>query len=360
MQELPRGQIIDAVKCVTDPSQTYSLYLPSTYSRDKAWPLLLGFHPGARGKAIVEKYRAAAERYGYIVAGSNNSRNGPWDISQRAVVAMSKDLGDRFAIDPTRLYATGHSGGARVAMQLALGANKLAGVIASSAGYPDSKPRSKVPFAIFGTAGDTDFNYIEMKMLDQPLKSPHRLVIFKGGHTLPPDDVAMEAIEWLELQALKSAIKPKDDALLDRLWTKRLAAAMDPANEPARTVVMLQELAEDFDGLRDVKPQAEAAAKLMSNPATKAALSRQRDVDAAEVRLIDRFAQLEAGLEGYASRNDSLADLRVLLQDVQKKATSANDSAERDSARRVLRVVTLGAAERTNDKDYLALLQKYR
>ena len=30
---------------------------------------------------IVDKYRAAAERFGYSVAGSNNSRNGPWETS---------------------------------------------------------------------------------------------------------------------------------------------------------------------------------------------------------------------------------------------------------------------------------------
>ena len=41
------------------------------------------------------------------------------------------------------LYLTGLSGGARVALQVALGNNNsIAGVIASSAGYPDSKPRA--------------------------------------------------------------------------------------------------------------------------------------------------------------------------------------------------------------------------
>src|SRR6187549_60292 len=130
-QDLPRGQVVPDVKCLGDASQSYALYLPSTYSPDKAWPLLMGFHPGARGIAIVEKYRAAAEKYGYIVAASNNSRNGPWDVSERAIVAMTRDLMTRFSTDQKRLYATGHSGGARVAMQIAL-TNPLAGVIASS------------------------------------------------------------------------------------------------------------------------------------------------------------------------------------------------------------------------------------
>jgi hypothetical protein len=43
-----------------------------------------------------------------------------------------------------------------------------------------------------------------MRLLDRKLTSPHHLAVFSGGHTLPPDDVALEAIEWLELQAMKT------------------------------------------------------------------------------------------------------------------------------------------------------------
>ena len=93
---------------------------------------------------------------------------------------MSSDLGRRFSIDAERVYLTGMSGGARVAMQVALGSNTIAGVIASSAGFPDSQPRRSVPFAVYGTAGTDDFNYVEMRMLDRALTSPHRLAIFLG------------------------------------------------------------------------------------------------------------------------------------------------------------------------------------
>src|SRR5688572_29360846 len=80
-QGLTPGVIHDEIAVADDPSETYALYLPSDYSPDRPWSLLLGFHPGARGRAIVETYRAASERYGYIVAASNTSRNGPWERS---------------------------------------------------------------------------------------------------------------------------------------------------------------------------------------------------------------------------------------------------------------------------------------
>src|SRR5690242_17427451 len=87
-QELQRGVILDDVKCLADPTQSYSLYLPSNYSPDRKWSVMIGFHPGGRGRAIVDKYRAAAEQYGYVIAGSNNSRNGPWSVSMAAIKAM--------------------------------------------------------------------------------------------------------------------------------------------------------------------------------------------------------------------------------------------------------------------------------
>ena len=160
-QELPRGTVIDSVACADNPSQTYALYLPSSYSPARQWNVLIGFHPAARGRAMVDLYRAAAEQYGYIVAGSNNSRNGPMAVSGQAVSAMSADLGRRFSIAADRVYLTGMSGGARVALQVALvDGNNIAGVIASSAGYPDSRRRTTLRFPLFATAGSEDFNYM--------------------------------------------------------------------------------------------------------------------------------------------------------------------------------------------------------
>jgi poly(3-hydroxybutyrate) depolymerase len=144
--ELPHGAVIERVECMGDATQTYALYVPSGYSSARRWTVLLAFDPAARGRVMVEKYRAAAEQYGVVVAASNNSRNGPVAISNAAAQAMIRDVSLRFSVDPQRLYLTGLSGGARVAMGIALGGNNIAGVIASSAGFPDSQPRGRVDF----------------------------------------------------------------------------------------------------------------------------------------------------------------------------------------------------------------------
>ena len=116
---IPQGQIVEKLECLNDSSQSYALYLPSNYTPDRKWPILYALDPGVRGKTPVERFKEAAEKYGWILAGSNNSRNGPWRRAADAWSAMTKDTQQRFSIDDDRVYATGFSGGARMALQIA-------------------------------------------------------------------------------------------------------------------------------------------------------------------------------------------------------------------------------------------------
>lgn len=358
-QDLPAGVVIDAVSVATDPAQSYALYLPSDYARDRAWSLLLAFHPSARGVAFVEKYRAAAERYGYIVAGSNNSRNGSWADTIRAVRAMSGDVGRRFTVDAQRVYVTGHSGGARVAMEVALGNTEIAGVIASSAGFPDARPRKSVAFPVFGTVGSEDFNYLEMRRLDERLTSPHYLAVFDGGHVLPPDSIASEAVEWLELQAMQSGRRAKDEGLIEALFTARAGRLLAESDLLAR-LRGLRALAADFSGLRDTKTLKAEADALEKDSRLKTARSRERaDLDA-ESRQLDQALELEARLRDPAARGAALGRLQALFESWSNAANAGTPSPERARARRLQGAISAGVAERVGDEEYRTLVQKYR
>ena len=346
------------MRVADDPGESYALYLPSDYSADRPWSLLLAFHPQARGRALVETYRAAAERYGYVVAGSNTSRNGPWEVSAKAVRALSRDVGRRFTIDATRIYLTGHSGGARVAMQVALGNRDIAGVIASSAGLPDAGTRKTLGFPVFATAGIDDFNYLELRRLDAALTSPHALEIFDGGHTLPPAAVAMRAIEWLELAAMRDGRRAVDAALVETLFAsarRRAGDAVDPVDRLRAT----QALAADFAGLRDVAEARRGLDAMARDAAVKDAVARDRAALDAEARALDEALGLEARLSG-SGRTAALAELERRLGDWAREAAAAEDSPGRHRARRLLAALAAGAAARVDDADYAALLARHR
>ena len=85
--------------------------------------------------------------------------------------------------------------------------------------------RRSLTFAVFATAGSDDFNHLEMRMLDRELNTPHRLVIFNGGHTWLSSELATQAVEFMIVHAMKSRLTPRDDELLDRILKKWLVAA---------------------------------------------------------------------------------------------------------------------------------------
>ena len=134
-EELPRGRVVEAAATLRDPSQTYALYLPSNYTPARRWPILYCFDPLARGAVPVKLYGEVAERFGWVVVGSNNSRNGPFKVALDAAGAMIEDAQTRLALDGRRVYAAGFSGGARQSILIdQLCRNCLAGVIAAGAG----------------------------------------------------------------------------------------------------------------------------------------------------------------------------------------------------------------------------------
>ena len=326
----PNGKIIDSVECAADPAQHYALYLPSNYTPVRKWSVILAFDAGARGRMPVERYQQAAEKYGYIVAGSLNSRNGPWEISKAAAKAMTADVLARFSIDPKRMYTAGMSGGARVAMEIALSSHQMAGVFASSAGFPDDFMAS-VLFAVYGSAGTDDFNHLEMSDLDRDMTSPHRVMYFEGPHTWLPVELATYGVEWMELQAMRSGLRPRDAAAVDQIFASRLAR-LNAQKENVEILRELNHLVIDFDGFKDVSKYSERAAMLAKDPQVKEALKAERSAQEREIEAQAEIYQLRDRMRNPASFTKLKERVNALL--VQSKAEQ--DSADRRIARRVL------------------------
>ena len=197
-EEIPKGRIVERVVCRGDKSQSYALYLPAAYSPQHAWPILYCLDPVARGRVPVDRFQQAAERAGFIVAGSNNSRNGSLDVAREAIRWLLTDTHERFAIDDSRTYAAGFSGGARLALAWATN-GRISGVIACGAGFGSAIPK-EVPFRIYATAGVDDFNYDEVYAMSRDLSRQgvaQRFAQFQGGHDWLPETLTGEALDFL-------------------------------------------------------------------------------------------------------------------------------------------------------------------
>jgi predicted esterase len=349
-EELARGEIVDPVACLADSRQTYALFLPSRYDPGRAWPILYLYDARGRGRLAVSPFRESAEKYGWILAGSNSTRSDdPRAGNAAAVQALWHDTRERFSIDPRRLYAGGFSGGARLACSVAItNPGAVAGVIAAGGGFPDSlPPRREARFPFFGTAGEEDFNYHELKSLDATLEKlgfPHRLEVFAGGHAWPPEALCAEAIEWFEVLAMSGGA-PRDEKALEAILAKRLSRAREK-QAAGRLLDAWRDysaLARDFRSLKDVAGIEARLAELETNGARKLA-AREQKRDAADSRELARLQEVlravQPGGEPPALAH-MLGELRV--RELRKKA-AGKDREEAVAARRLLASVFVQAS----------------
>jgi predicted esterase len=345
----PTGRIVDRIACRSDPRFSFALYLPSRFDPARCWPLLLVLDPRGRGAAAAERFREAAEDYGWILVSSNDTKSDDATTPNADILqALWTDAFSRFPADPKRTYAARFSGGARLAFLIALARpGSLAGVIASGGGLPaGSAIRSTPGFSVFATAGNTDFNYQEM-LLDATLEkygAARRLATFDGGHEWLPAPIAREAIEWLEVRAMKNGLRPRDEKLAAEIYGRDLARVerLETSGETAAAFVLADRAAADFTGLVPVEGASEAVSRLRekARKPVEAALRR----DARERAAVDRdLGVFNGALAAFPPPPAQTVARRMDLAALQKQAATGEPE-ERLSARRVIENLYVQAA----------------
>lgn len=323
----PAGQIVD-VTCASDATESYALYLPSTYTAAKRWPVIYFFDPGGHGRRPLELYKDVAETYGFILAGSNNSRNFS-NEQGKAVNAVWQDTHARLGIDERRSYASGFSGGARVAGAMALSGptGQVAGVIAHGAGYPSNRT-SKDDLPYFFAVGDQDFNWpevINIRREREEQGSPYRVRVYSGRHQWAPASVMEEAMQYMNLKAMQAGNLGADEAFVDRLLDKTRAEEADAESrkDPIAQLSAYRAFISDFGGLRDVKEAAQKLTALQQSPALKAALKIEREQMSEQLKLEQEISQKIASIA-----DNSVADVTALRLEVRQQMGALNDQAK--------------------------------
>jgi predicted esterase len=339
---IARGVLVESVPIAAHPQETYALYLPSTYDPSRPAPILYAFDPRARGRVPVERFQAAAERHGWILVGSNASRNA---IAVADIVArLWDDTHARLAIDPRRVYMTGFSGGARVASGMALRARgAVTGVIGFGAGLAAGVRVEKGASVLFFTgAGEDDFNLPEMRALAADLEAaaiPNRLEIWDGGHEWAPAAVCALAVEWMELRSMRAGARTRNDGLLDEWFRRDLDRARQREAEGALMEAgrAFAAAAADFEGLRDVTEAAQAAARLRGSRAYGDAVAAAGADDDRQRHLMGELGTNVQQILGDADgRPAALMRLRASLISLRRAAERDDRGREGRVARRTL------------------------
>jgi len=224
----PVGETTDEIKTRKHPEWSYFLYLPKNFHMNRQWPVMVAMGPTGGVKRGLDRYSKGAEFNGWILAMPVQSKN-VYDRNVEAVSAVLDDVRERLPIDEKRLYATGFSGGARVAFRLAaeLKKGRIAGVLPCGAGGYPREFSSKV--VIYGLCGTSCYNRWDMACtMKETRNKSSRLVFFLGGHTWAPPDYLTDGMTYLNGCYLKNAPNTDRTLIAERdQFAQRLLAQIE-------------------------------------------------------------------------------------------------------------------------------------
>ena len=332
-------------------SHRYAAYLPEDWSAERRWPVLVVLDPRGRAVEAAEIFFSGAERYGWIVLSSYDSRSDlpSGDPNTPALEALL-DVADGLAGDPERTYLAGFSGTSKFAWGAGRGLpGAVAGVIGCGGALPGPWEEWKdVEFAYFGVAGTTDFNHRSMRELDDLLDGTgvaHRFEYFPGGHQWLDAELAADAIGWMELQAMKAGRVERDVVVVERLYDRWLGEAR--AREDAGAVYpawrAYRSLADDFAGLRPTAQAAAAAERLAGLPEWKSAADELARVLSEEKNYRERLGTAMRNV-AYHAEPRPLEKLVAELEIGDLRSRAHGDTFTAQAAQRQLELVFVQAA----------------
>ena len=345
----PAGGLQERVRSSADPSQEYALYLPPGYTSERKWPILFVLDPRGRAVLALQLFRETAARLGWVVVSSYNSRSDSLaELNDQAMEAMLRSAQDRISIDRSRLYLAGFSGTARAALRFSVTLRgHVAGVIAAGGalgfelGGPETIFAGDSTFGYFGGAGTHDFNYEEVVAMAErfgTMNVPHRLAVFPGPHNWPPADICGEALEWLELRAMRAGRRPTDTAWVRTRLEADLAraAALERAGQLDEALRHYEAITRDYVPSSATSRAVERAAILRNNPAVKRYRAEARKLaekDLAQAGHLQKVLTWARSSSRSPEPDDLLQKLKIAKL---KEQAKRGDSLQAASAERLL------------------------
>ena len=216
---LKPGVLYPKVLINNDQLNSFALYLPKLYRSNTNWPTVFFFDPGGNGSLPLNKYKSLADSLGYILIGSNVSKNGQ-DIEEALVIwnALKNICFNNLSIDRNRLILAGFSGGARVSCAIASKEGIISGIIANSAGAQQLEELLNQNTIFIGLAGNCDMNRAEMLGIEQHLISTtltHFYIEFDGKHEWAPFQTMQKALMLASMNAYLKNPNAVDASLIE-------------------------------------------------------------------------------------------------------------------------------------------------
>lgn len=197
---------------------TYSYFIPSSIGQNEKLPVIIFLDPHGKGNFPLEKYRGFADKFHFIIMGSNDSKNGMgFDQSTGIANELKNESQTTLPGLPGQIFLAGFSGGAKAAIVAANTSDGFSGVIFCGAAFPPTNQPVKVPS--IGFAGRKDMNYTEVRNFSAGTNNeatPSVLFEWNGKHEWPDSSVFADAFYWASFNRMRNGKAEKSQQLIDQ------------------------------------------------------------------------------------------------------------------------------------------------
>lgn len=222
--------VIDSLPVNDSIAETYSLYLPTNFTTEKAWPVLFLFDPEGRARTATQLFRQAAEEQGYIIAATNHIEKDSTLLGNvKAGVRLVNGVLNYFPIARNQIYMAGLAEGARVASVMPAVYTDIAGVMAVGDTWINADFIQKgAKYSFVGLVGYKDYRINLLEETEAFLKKAGMQATtykFDGEREWPEFDMVSNALGTFTLQDMAAGKKPADLNLVESLYQTELATA---------------------------------------------------------------------------------------------------------------------------------------
>ncbi len=195
------GKIINSISI--NSIENYSIYIPKSYSLKQKYNTIIFFDPHAEGPKVLEKYKDLAEKWNFIIAASNNCKNG---VDMKTLNYYASNLIthiiQNYSVN-NKITLAGFSGGAKVALGCGIQSKSISNIIYCGAAIPIN---SKNDISFLGFAGLKDMNYSDLVYFDSNLKptTNHYLIEWNGIHEWPSKAVFDNAFYFIKNKKIEN------------------------------------------------------------------------------------------------------------------------------------------------------------
>jgi hypothetical protein len=308
--------------------QRYLLFVPQNYDAKQAWPLILFISPGDEPGGWTA-WRAVCEQHGLLFCAPFGAGNNcPAGKRARIVLDALDDVRRHYRIDPDQTYATGFSGGGRMACTIAFALPEYFGGVAPLCGtnplpsltYLRHRVQERLSVAF--VTGEKDFNRKENEAYLHPQFAELGIrtklwVVPNLGHAVPSSQVLEEVLAWLA-QDLKRrragvaerpalAVAPEeapDGAAQAARLLKAAEADLRHKDHVWRGVALLQGVLRRWEKTRAAEQARKLLTALQDDEERLKLIEQQGGADErrtllAQAKSFEGFGRLEQAVQAY-------------------------------------------------------------